>query len=266
MSSPAYPLDKARIADCFGSAADSYDAAAVLQRQTGQALLDNLHEVAPHAFNDQARCGDIGCGTGFMLEQLARAGIAESQLFGIDLAPRMLASARRRLPAAHWLCGDAEQLPLASQRLELCVSNLAVQWLARLDGFLAEAKRVLRPDGWLAFTTLGDDTFSEFTRLCRAAGLDSPVNRFTDRSTLRDAIIRSGFAVRSCQRRDFRYYYPDALTLLRNLKTLGAHYHPRQATPQRMPLKHLEALAAQSFPNGVPARYDTWLIILQHVN
>lgn len=266
MSSSANGIDKARIAECFGSAAESYDAAAVLQRQTGRALLDNLRQAAPHVLDSHPRCGDIGCGTGFMLEQLAQAGIAERRLLGIDLAPRMLTSARQRLPQAHWLCGDAEHLPLAAQSLELCLSNLAVQWLPRLDGFLAEAKRVLRPGGWLAFTTLGDNTFSEFKELCRAAGLGETLNRFDNSTALHQAITRSGLTLRSCQRRDFRYDYPDALTLLRKLKTLGAHSPSRPSTPQRMPLKRLEALASQRFPNGVPARYDTWLLVLQNVN
>lgn len=259
------PHDKARIAASFSQAAQHYDGEATLQRVIGNDLLARVDSLG--ALPLEGSCVDIGCGTGFLLKQLQQGfDIAPARLTGVDLATGMLAQARQQLPDAHWLCADAEHTGLATHSTALCVSNLAVQWLDRLDDFLNEMNRVLLPGGWLAFTTLGSQTLSEFKTLCRDAGFGPTTNRFIRTHALRASLAASPFHLHQCARTQHSLDYPDALALMRGLKSLGAHHRHaqrRSGCTGRGQLLRLKELSHQRFPHGIPARYDSWCVVLQ---
>ena len=59
-------------------------------------LLDTL---LPPRAAEQPRALDAGCGTGFQAALLERLGY---ETHGVDIAPRLLAVARRRLPPPRW--------------------------------------------------------------------------------------------------------------------------------------------------------------------
>lgn len=91
-----------------------------------------------------ARALDVGCGTG----QSSRAlNTIATTVIGIDAAPAMLAAAA---PGAHtrYLAATAEALPFAAASFDLVSVALALHWF-HPRRFIAEAGRVLRPDGWL---------------------------------------------------------------------------------------------------------------------
>lgn len=83
------------------------------------------------------------------------------ELIGADLSIGML-----EMPPRGWrssgstICGDAEQLPLASASCGLCFSTLALQWCLIADAS-AEIRRVVRPGGYLALATLSDGSLCE---------------------------------------------------------------------------------------------------------
>jgi ubiquinone/menaquinone biosynthesis C-methylase UbiE len=111
--------------------------------------------VRDHADTCLARNGealDIGCGSGWMLAQLAASGIDEPRLHGIDLLERRVEAAQQRLPAADLRVADARHLPypdagFALVLLLLCLSSIP----DRRDVGIAlrDAKRVLAPGGLL---------------------------------------------------------------------------------------------------------------------
>ena len=54
---------------------------------------------------------DIGCGTGGMLNILARE-LPEVKLYGVDISPQSIAYTRRTVPSAELFEGDGEDIPL----------------------------------------------------------------------------------------------------------------------------------------------------------
>ncbi len=233
---PDETLDFAEVRRAFDRAACGYDAHAVLQRDVGDRLLARLDYVNLRP----ARVLDAGCGTGHALAQL-RTRHPDAEFLGLDLAPRMLAAARARLPQPSWaqralqrfssqgacptqlLCADLGRLPLAANSVQLLWSSLALQWARDLEAALQGFHRVLAPGGLLMFATFGPDTLKEL-RTAFGAVDDAPhVNRFIDLHDIGDMLVHAGFAHPVMEMEMLTLTYADLAALMRDLKGLGAH-------------------------------------------
>lgn len=224
-STADYRIDKQRVRAAFDRAAAGYESVAVLQREVGARLEERLALVRI----EPETVLDAGAGTGELSERLAQR-YPSARLVLFDLSPAMLAMARGRGSfIERWrrkrlfVCGDAERLPLAPGCADLIVSNLMLQWCNDLESVLQGLRRALRPGGLLMFTTLGPDTLRELRASWRAVDADVHVNAFIDMHDVGDALLRAGFSDPVMDREDIVLTYDSVATLMRELKTLGAH-------------------------------------------
>ncbi|MDL2337806.1 MAG: malonyl-ACP O-methyltransferase BioC [Pseudomonadota bacterium] len=258
----AYALDKRDIAKSFSRAAHSYDSVAGLQRQVGSALLALL----PICFRP-ARTLDLGSGTGYFSACLSRR--FGGQTLALDIAPGMLEYARSQRPMADllWICADAERLPLASGSLDLVFSCLALQWCNGLEVALKEVARTLAPDGLFALATLLPGTLCELEQAWRGVDDGVHVNRFLPAHEVERAVSTSGLKpVQTIQRR-WVMHYPDTPALLHALKALGAH-NVNAGRSHGLGGRRTLAALSQGYerlrePDGLPARYQVYLTLLQ---
>ena len=220
MSGARYHRDKARVRRNFDRAAGRYDQVAVLQRVTGERLLERLDVIrlAP------GRILDLGAGTGQFAARLAQR-YDGAQVIQVDLAFNML---KRPGPvmADHagpmLVCADAEHLPVADGCIGFAFSNLMLQWVSLLDQALAEIFRALRAGGLLLFSTFGPDSLAELRDSWARVDDHVHVNAFTDMHDVGDALVRSGFVDPVTETETFTLVYDDGLALMRDLKSLGA--------------------------------------------
>lgn len=121
---------------------------------------------------------DVACGTGLASEPFALNGFTVT---GVDASPEMLAFARRRVPEATFVEGQAERLPFPDERFDLALSADAFQWFDK-QAALTEIQRVLKRGGVVAIwwklpmtddplVRLRDDVLSEFVNEPPAYGL-----------------------------------------------------------------------------------------------
>jgi SAM-dependent methyltransferase len=103
-----------------------------------------LSEAVPRAL-------DVACGTG--QSTVALKAIA-SRVVGIDVSREMLARAPLEA-GVRYVEAQAEDLPFGDGAFGLVTVALALHWFDR-SRFLAEARRVLEPSGWL---TIYDNGF-----------------------------------------------------------------------------------------------------------
>jgi SAM-dependent methyltransferase len=97
---------------------------------------------------------ELGCGTAYISAWLARRGARPT---GVDLSENQLATARA-LQQEHGLdfpliYASAEQVPLGDGCADLVVSEYGASLWCDPDAWIAEAARLLRPDGRLVFLT-----------------------------------------------------------------------------------------------------------------
>jgi malonyl-CoA O-methyltransferase len=251
-------LDNAGVRNSFDRASGTYEAAAVLQAR----VADELGARLDFFKFDPRVVVDLGAGTGRLTRELKRR-YRRSTVIALDSAPGMLREARRNnglFKRFERVCADVRRLPFADGSVDLAVSNLMLQWCDDLDVAFAEVRRVLKPDGFFSFTTFGPDTLRELRAAWATVDDLSHVNTFIDMHDIGDALVRAGLTEPVLDVERVTLTYPDVLSLMRDLKTIGAHNvtagRPRGLTG-RARLRRMEAAYESARrDNLIPASYE----------
>lgn len=122
--------------------AEQYDDA--VNRAFYRSAVARLLEEAPGL---SGRGLDLGCGTGFSLEELSERA-PDVTWTGVDCSRKMLELAQRKpgLRAASLCQARAESLPFGDGALDVVVANFSWHWFGKEAGY--EVRRVLRSGGW----------------------------------------------------------------------------------------------------------------------
>ena len=92
---------------------------------------------------------DLCCGHGNVTSGLFEAG---AEVTGLDFSPAMLDMARTAVPGADFVEGDAMALSFADASFDAVTIGFGMPHVPEPPRVLAEARRVLRPGGRLAFS------------------------------------------------------------------------------------------------------------------
>ena len=250
--SDALAVDKRLVRRSFEQAAATYDAAAVLQNEVCRRMLARLDYIKL----EPATILDAGSGTGNAVAGLL-ARYSRARVIALDLA---LAMARRAGARRPWwrglfersgprlaaVCGDIEQLPLASACAGMVWSNLVIQWSNEPQRAFAEMHRVLAPGGLLLFSSFGPDTLKELRAAFQSVDRHTHVHRFTDMHDVGDMLVACGFADPVMDMEVVMLTYADVRELMRDLKAIGAHNVTR-GRPATLSGKPLLAKVAQNY-------------------
>lgn len=132
--------------------------------------------------------GDLGCGTGTLLMELAPF---VERVIGVDASDEMLASARDRVASVtnvELYQGTLEALPLEDERLDAAVLMLVLHHVPAPVDALTEARRVLKPGGRLLIVDMTAHDREEYRQKMGHVWLG-----FSD-DQLRRALTQAGFA------------------------------------------------------------------------
>lgn len=257
-------LDKKSTRQHFERAAESYDAAAVLQREIATRLSERLDYIKLQP----KRALDIGCGTGFITKDLLKR-YPKAKVIALDLAFNMAQKSKQqggwlRKPQA--ICADAEQLPLKAESVELIVSNLMLQWSNDLGKIFSGFHSVLAPNGLLLFSTFGPDTLTEMRQSWASIDDKPHASTFADMHEVGDALLRAGFINPVTDMEIITMTYRNVRQLMKDIKNIGAsntHSERSKGLMGKQKLKNFEAAYEQfKMEDGLyPA---TWEIVYGH--
>jgi len=143
-SDPEFATQDSTVAAQYDSWARFYD---LLWRRYMNRTLPVVRDTAAVRPDEQVL--DLACGTGELLRRLARTG-STAELTGVDLAAGMVGHARHKLadhPEVSVEQADAHDLPFADATFDVIVSSSTFHYFTHPETVLAEARRVLRPQG-----------------------------------------------------------------------------------------------------------------------
>ena len=217
-------FDHRQVRRAFSRSADSYAAAAGLQREIESRLFESLEYLGEQ---QPASILDLGSGPGTAAVELRRRW-PKARVLAIDLALPML---RQVAPRRGWnplqrpidrVCADARALPLADDSVDLIFSNLCLQWVEDLDALFAGFRRVLKPGGLLLCSTFGPDTLHELRAAFAEVDEAAHVSPFAGIAEFGDALMRAGFRDPVLDRDVEVHRHEDMAGLMRGLRELGA--------------------------------------------
>ncbi|WP_018607323.1 methyltransferase domain-containing protein [Uliginosibacterium gangwonense] len=205
-----HPDYKHAVRQSFSRSASAYDSVAGIQREIAAHLLN----ASPVPFGNTVL--DAGCGTGYAFRLLA-SKTPSLQITALDHAFSMCHEAR----VNRVICGDLEALPIQASSLDSYCSSLAWQWTNPLQS-ATEAHRILKRGGSLAVATLGPQTLMELNRAFAGTDQYPHVLGFRSAEEYRHALEAAGFESIVILRQMHTVYGPDAASLIKNIRTLGA--------------------------------------------
>lgn len=252
-------LDLRQVRRAFGRAAASSDAHDALPREVEERLFDSLgyYDGKPE------RVLDVGCGTGRGAARLKRRW-RDADVIALDASLPMLRVARRR---SGWrrpiqrVCADAVALPFPDRSFDVVHSNLCLPWCESPKAFLKEARRVLKPGGFIVASSLGPDTLTELREAWASADPTHPhVAEFADMHDVGDATLAAGFKDPVLDADRVTLAFADVRGLLADLKGLGMTFADRDRTRGLAGRRRFEAMldayATQRRDGRIPATFE----------
>jgi len=232
-------VNKIQIANSFGKASTTYETDAPVQKWTAMFLRDYINQLD---IEDDGDCLEIGCGTGFLTQELLDI-LPNCNWLVTDLSGDMLQQCKSRVEGkANFRTMDGEH-PNLNQKFDLIISSLAFQWFHNLEEGLKRLSRMLKPGGRLVFSTLGENSFQQWRANLEACGHQSGLH---DYPALADI---QAFQIAECevafQEVNRLQSYENGIAFLRALKNIGAqepnrNYTPLSAGHMRKVIKRLE--------------------------
>jgi SAM-dependent methyltransferase len=149
----------------------------------GPELVEVVSRLAGHG---RGRCLDLGCGTGFHLATLHELGWTVT---GIDISEDQLRLARDRAGGfAELLHGDATDLPFADGSFDLAFSAFTHTDVDDFEAVVAEAVRVLAPEGRLVYAGPHPCFVGPHSRFVKALGIPVLHQGYGERGRYTEAV------------------------------------------------------------------------------
>ncbi len=200
------PLKKQTISRNFSRFADSYEKQAKLQLRVAEELIK--------------QCGilngpvlDLGSGPGIIAKN------SDWEVTSLDIAHEM-----SRLAKSPAITADIENLPFANESFPNIVSSLSLQWLPNFEKALLEVHRVLKPAGKFAFATFAPDSLKDLRAAFSYIDAGQHLMEFEHAIKIFAMLKKSGFTNLAMTSQKISYNYPDILSALRSIKSIGASY------------------------------------------
>jgi ubiquinone/menaquinone biosynthesis C-methylase UbiE len=145
---------------------------------------------------------DVGCGPGYVSAAASERG---ARSIGVDFSREMVAIAGRMFPALEFREGDAQQLPFAADTFDRVLASFALLHVSDPERACAEACRVLKGGGKIAFTVWAapeENPYAQIIDDALEAHADFDVNvpagpshyLYSGREQFRQALERAGFS------------------------------------------------------------------------
>jgi len=169
---------------------------------------------------------DVGCGAGMFCQMAARRG---ARVSGLDATEPFIAIARSRVPDGDFRVGEMEELPFADQQFDVVTGFNSFQYAASPVDALREARRVVRPGGFVVVAVWGKPEDTQASAYLAALGSCLPPPppgapgpfALSQDGALEALVAEAGLTPTAVAAVDTLWTYADTETALRGLLSAG---------------------------------------------
>ncbi len=195
----------------FSRYAHTYDNHAQLQKLMAEKLASFL----PNDTSEQIL--EIGCGTGLFTKYLLAK--PAKKIFLNDISSGMIKHLKLKItlpPYSQIILGNAELLKF--QMVDMIAANAVFQWFKNPRVVLGRLNSYIKENGSLVFSTFGPSTLAELRKLTQ---LQSPALLLSKNEWCK-LIEEAGFTVNLSTKESHKSFFPNTLSLLKNIQQVGA--------------------------------------------
>ena len=254
------------VAKAFSASALTYCQQARLQRLTGEALVRSLVQrpkVESTSAEQSVLWGiDLGCGPGLFNNELTQQC---DQLISVDFSHNMLLANGNQHSR---LQSDGHQLALKGESVDWLYSNLMMQWCDAKQ-ILQEVYRVLKPGGTAVVSTLLPGSLFELEQAWKPVNSDQHIHQYQNLNYIKYSLENIAPKQFKWQHQEMVLWYPSALALAKELKSLGANYVNQRENKGLVGKGHWKAMEQEyrrrfycEKRQGVSATYEVLLITI----
>ena len=144
----------------FNKQAPVYDDTnTILYSKYGKISCENIFEFLKD--KKYTKLLDIGCGTGYLIDMLAK--VHEAEYTGVDLSPEMIKQANnKKIKNAKFVEGRSDEIPFDDNTFDIITCSQSFHHYPDTDKAMQEAKRVLKPGGLYILSDTGVGPFKMF--------------------------------------------------------------------------------------------------------
>ena len=144
----------------FNKQAPVYDDTnTILYSKYGKISCENIFEFLKD--KEYTKLLDIGCGTGYLIDMLAK--VHEAEYTGVDLSPEMIKQAsNKKIKNAKFIEGRSDEIPFDDNTFDIITCSQSFHHYPDTDKAMQEAKRVLKPGGLYILSDTGVGPFKMF--------------------------------------------------------------------------------------------------------
>nr|XP_018915100.1 PREDICTED: NADH dehydrogenase [ubiquinone] 1 alpha subcomplex assembly factor 5 [Bemisia tabaci] len=170
---------------------------------------------------------DLGCGRGHVSKHMDAEAVEE--VFLCESSPTLLSQAATPETAVKVtrVLVDEENLPFASNSVDLVVSSLSLSWVNNLPGTFCQIIDCLKNDGVFIAAFFGGDTLYELRSslqladLERNGGVSPHISPFVKVQDIGSLLNRAGFTMLTIDTDEIVVGYPSMFELMQDLKGMG---------------------------------------------
>ena len=144
----------------FNKQAPVYDDTnTILYSKYGKISCENIFEFLKD--KEYTKLLDIGCGTGYLIDMLAK--VHDAEYTGVDLSPEMIKQANnKKIKNAKFVEGRSDEIPFDDNTFDIITCSQSFHHYPDTDKAMQEAKRVLKPGGLYILSDTGVGPFKMF--------------------------------------------------------------------------------------------------------
>lgn len=141
----------------FDKQAPVYDETnTILYSKNGKISCENIFEFLKD--KEYKKLLDIGCGTGYLIDMLAKN--YDADFTGLDLSPEMIKQANNKnIKNAKFVEGKSDKMPFEDDTFNIVTCSQSFHHYPNTDKAMQEARRVLKPGGLYILSDTGVGPF-----------------------------------------------------------------------------------------------------------